>query len=464
MESVISPKNPIHYQFYETTRTGFRNSSGILEWNSDFLKDIQWKTFWPKNTVSPRIISGKYPLTILEYSSFTEPVILGYPSRKENEDAILWLCEWYSRRRVEHTISDFAETLKGTLLILYKETLVDKVSKVETEETGELMRNTRTRVRSRNRVIASAIKDPKSHAEIKTETRTHTDDNTDAKVETETDAGVSSNYEETTTVSDVPKKRRTRTIRANSKSQTIPITEEQIAAAKEESENLLKAMYPTSSLTSECLLGKSHRLLYTGIDLNSKELFELPEEITEDKAEELGIPLNVPPPKSLIFARNRVRYILNEIIADPVISVSAESGILQEAIILANHQGIPTQWNNEFFRKCYEVLFQKVYKNLGSLGNHRLLERIRTGEVNSKHLAGMLPMDLWPEKWMEIENERIKKQIAGFEITAEGATDMFQCPRCHQRKCKYHEVQTRSADEPMTAFILCINCGKRWRE
>jgi transcription elongation factor S-II len=32
------------------------------------------------------------------------------------------------------------------------------------------------------------------------------------------------------------------------------------------------------------------------------------------------------------------------------------------------------------------------------------------------------------------------------------ATDIFKCGRCKQRKCTYYQMQTRSADEPMTTF------------
>ncbi|EDQ86021.1 uncharacterized protein MONBRDRAFT_38572 [Monosiga brevicollis MX1] len=47
---------------------------------------------------------------------------------------------------------------------------------------------------------------------------------------------------------------------------------------------------------------------------------------------------------------------------------------------------------------------------------------------------------------------------------AEGAsTDQLVCPRCKARDASYTEVQTRSADEPMTIFASCKKCGKRWR-
>lgn len=35
--------------------------------------------------------------------------------------------------------------------------------------------------------------------------------------------------------------------------------------------------------------------------------------------------------------------------------------------------------------------------------------------------------------------------------------------RCKQNNCAYTEAQTRSADEPMTLFVLCKSCGHRWK-
>lgn len=32
-----------------------------------------------------------------------------------------------------------------------------------------------------------------------------------------------------------------------------------------------------------------------------------------------------------------------------------------------------------------------------------------------------------------------------------------------ERKCSYYQMQTRSADEPMTTFVRCVACGNRWR-
>ena len=53
--------------------------------------------------------------------------------------------------------------------------------------------------------------------------------------------------------------------------------------------------------------------------------------------------------------------------------------------------------------------------------------------------------------------ERITK-----EENQEG-TDMFRCAKCKKRNCTYYQMQTRSADEPMTSFITCLCCSNRWK-
>lgn len=42
-------------------------------------------------------------------------------------------------------------------------------------------------------------------------------------------------------------------------------------------------------------------------------------------------------------------------------------------------------------------------------------------------------------------------------------TDMFECPKCHKRKCVYYTLQTRSADESETIFVTCLECDNKFR-
>jgi transcription elongation factor S-II len=54
------------------------------------------------------------------------------------------------------------------------------------------------------------------------------------------------------------------------------------------------------------------------------------------------------------------------------------------------------------------------------------------------------------------ENNLFNAKAVG-ETNAE--TDAFKCSRCQQRKCTYYQMQTRSADEPMTVSGSCaVSC------
>ena len=45
----------------------------------------------------------------------------------------------------------------------------------------------------------------------------------------------------------------------------------------------------------------------------------------------------------------------------------------------------------------------------------------------------------------------------------EANTDNYTCRKCKSKECSYYQLQTRSADEPMTTFVTCIKCGNRWK-
>ena len=63
--------------------------------------------------------------------------------------------------------------------------------------------------------------------------------------------------------------------------------------------------------------------------------------------------------------------------------------------------------------------------------------------------------------WDQANEDKINQQcgINGDLLNA----SLFTCGRCKSVKTTSTQKQTRSADEPMTVFVLCLNCGKRWK-
>jgi transcription elongation factor S-II len=70
-------------------------------------------------------------------------------------------------------------------------------------------------------------------------------------------------------------------------------------------------------------------------------------------------------------------------------------------------------------------------------------------------------MDTTRLDW-ERENESKINDMCGITGDLLKAS-LFTCGRCKSIKTTSTQKQTRSADEPMTVFVLCLNCGKRWK-
>jgi transcription elongation factor S-II len=60
--------------------------------------------------------------------------------------------------------------------------------------------------------------------------------------------------------------------------------------------------------------------------------------------------------------------------------------------------------------------------------------------------------------WADANEEKINKQCGIAD-----AKGLFTCGRCKSSKTSNTQKQTRSADEPMTVFVQCHNCGNRWK-
>ena len=92
-----------------------------------------------------------------------------------------------------------------------------------------------------------------------------------------------------------------------------------------------------------------------------------------------------------------------------------------------------------------------------------LLVRLKNKEFRAHELAFMSQYDMRPDIWKNLLEEKKIKDENRFTPKIEASTDDFTCGRCKSKKCTYYQLQTRSADEPMTTFVTCIDCGNRFK-
>lgn len=144
-----------------------------------------------------------------------------------------------------------------------------------------------------------------------------------------------------------------------------------------------------------------------------------------------------------------------------------EHEIFLATLTEAASKHIFAHWKNPLFQEIHTYRQFRLFSNLhpkSPVGNRRLLKRVQEGELKMADLARLEDMELYPENWKRLQDQQLVREQKWLEGNKMVATDMFKCNRCGKKETTYYEMQTRSADEPMTIFITCVNCGKKWKQ
>jgi DNA-directed RNA polymerase subunit M/transcription elongation factor TFIIS len=147
-----------------------------------------------------------------------------------------------------------------------------------------------------------------------------------------------------------------------------------------------------------------------------------------------------------------VEHPLRDLVAERFESREIEGAILQRCVDDAQTWFVDIDWQNSVFVNLYRSRAIALFRY--------------------KHLAeGMLPtefaamnaVDQSPTRWLAMIQERIDREKATYSKSTTASINMF-CRSCKRKtKCDYYQMQTRSADEPMTTFVTCLECDTRWK-
>ncbi|XP_066060708.1 transcription elongation factor A protein 3 isoform X3 [Chamaea fasciata] len=103
--------------------------------------------------------------------------------------------------------------------------------------------------------------------------------------------------------------------------------------------------------------------------------------------------------------------------------------------------------------------------NLKDPKNPGLRRNVLCGAIEPSLIARMTAEEMASDELKKLRNAMTQEAIREHQMAKTGGTvtDLFQCGKCKKKNCTYNQVQTRSADEPMTTFVLCNECGNRWK-
>jgi transcription elongation factor S-II len=171
-----------------------------------------------------------------------------------------------------------------------------------------------------------------------------------------------------------------------------------------------------------------------------------------------------------MMLRTRIAGIIETRLGDHLTAekrTDLERGIYNTALAEAKTHGVRRHWDNPDFATIYKTVARRIVANVDPaayVGNVSLVERLKEGEFTADKVAAMTHRELYPDHWQALADEQLKRETTMLEGSNEEGSDMFKCKRCKKSRTRYWEMQTRSADEPMTIFIRCLNCSKEWRQ
>lgn len=160
------------------------------------------------------------------------------------------------------------------------------------------------------------------------------------------------------------------------------------------------------------------------------------------------------------------------------VSINLEKSILNYAIQLAEKETLipyridyvfPSFDNPEFipyYRRAYMKLYFNLFKN-------KCKDYVQDSIINNKFdiytIVNLPHENLDPTKYFKSQQRYNKIYFVGGQtetmkkLRKDAVGLLGKCGRCKSKDLDYTQVQTRSADEPMTTFVYCSNCHNRWK-
>jgi transcription elongation factor S-II len=144
-----------------------------------------------------------------------------------------------------------------------------------------------------------------------------------------------------------------------------------------------------------------------------------------------------------------------------------EAQLLSSIVNYCKLNGIDVDWANKVFWNTYRSKAISLYENLRTNGTvtntENWAKKLLSREVDPKAFVDMPAEELCPSRWKAALDKIVEAEIRLYSKNVSAAIYLY-CSRCKKKsKCDYYQMQTRSADEPMTTFVTCLECDREWK-
>jgi len=236
-------------------------------------------------------------------------------------------------------------------------------------------------------------------------------------------------------------------------------------------------MSPTVKIEKKDVSVKVEKTVSNGSKVQHVKVETVSKEVTAKKPSSVA---NGPPKlTSLVRCNDATRDKYRELLVEAFVKVSPETSKddreevrdLPDQVDACDPYRVAVTVESALFERLgrsngtQKTKYRSILFNLKAENNPDFRRRVLLGEVRPERLVDISPDEMASDA-RKLENQQIKEK-ALFDCERASApkasTDQFKCGRCGQRKTTYYQLQTRSADEPMTTFVTCVNCNNHWK-
>lgn len=177
------------------------------------------------------------------------------------------------------------------------------------------------------------------------------------------------------------------------------------------------------------------------------------------------LPVQAEVPQTNSDIRLTFRRQLTDALKKPLPSSMAQEPFLEEERLAAGIEEAIYQDHRGNMDMKYKNKCRSRIANLRDDKNPYLRLNVLRGDIAPGRIAKMTADEMASDELKRQREQYTKEAINDHQMAMTGGTKTseIKCPACKKFNTTYNQMQTRSADEPMTTFCHCNECGKRWK-
>ena len=170
------------------------------------------------------------------------------------------------------------------------------------------------------------------------------------------------------------------------------------------------------------------------------------------------IDLNIKSESSIM--QDKAKEIFIKIVDSDSLAQSLEKGVYDYTLKEAKGRNVMATLDNPYCQLIYKDRLRMIWLHLKK--NPNQIDELKNHNISVEQFSDSTHQELAPELWKPFIEKKQMIDKNKYENPKKISSE-FTCRKCKSNNCSHYQLQTRSADEPMTTFVSCQDCGHRWK-